>query len=62
MFRKFTNDSENRQLDCTKNNLSIELTNELLENQLSISDDDLQLFIQLYFDQKRTNGLKKKKD
>jgi hypothetical protein len=56
IFKKVGADSDSKQLDSTKKNLSIQITNELIANDIFISNDDLQLFIQLFLDQKQNTG------
>jgi len=43
-------------LDSNNKNLSMQITNEFINNNINISSDDLQLFIQLFLDKKQQTG------
>ncbi len=52
--------SVSKQLDITNKNLSMQITNELINNNINLSSDELQFFIELYLDKKQETGSKKK--
>ncbi len=53
--------SVSKQLDITNKNLSMQITNELINNNINLSSDELQFFIELYLDRKQETGSKKNK-
>ncbi|CAF1409889.1 unnamed protein product [Adineta steineri] len=56
IFKKVGGDVENKQLDSTKPTLSMKITNEFIHNNVHISNDDLNLFIDLYLTKKQNSG------
>jgi hypothetical protein len=58
IFQKVGANSETKQLDSNNKNLSMQITNEFIINNINISSDDLQLFIQLFLNKKQNTGLK----
>lgn len=58
IFKNIGADSDSKLLDSTKKNLSTELTNEFMNNDVNISIDDLQSFVELFLNQKQMTGLK----
>ncbi|CAF3803794.1 unnamed protein product, partial [Adineta steineri] len=48
IFKKLSANSENKQLDSNKKNLSIEMAVEFINNNINIPINDLQLFIQSF--------------
>ncbi|CAF3295658.1 unnamed protein product [Rotaria sp. Silwood2] len=55
IFKRLGPDSENKQLDSNKTTLSMKITNEFIHNNIQISNDDLQSFIELYLNKKRNS-------
>ncbi|CAF1399004.1 unnamed protein product [Adineta steineri] len=55
IFKKVGGDVENKQLDSTKPTLSMKITNEFIHNNVHISNDDLNLFIDLYLTKKQNS-------
>ncbi len=47
-------------MDITNKNLSMQITNELINNNINLSSDELQFFIELYLDRKQETGSKTK--
>lgn len=56
IFKRVGADTENRQLDSKKPTLSMKLTNEFIHNNIHVSSEDLQTFIELYLNKKQTSG------
>ncbi len=56
IFKRVGADAENRQLDSKKPTLSMKLTNEFIHNNIHVSSEDLQTFIELYLNKKQTSG------
>lgn len=57
IFKRLGANVENKQLDSNKSTLSMTITNELINNNIHISSDDLQSFIELYLARKRDAGI-----
>lgn len=60
IFKRIGADYENKQVDIKKPMLSMKLTNEFIHNNIPISNDDLELFIELYLNRKQNSSKKKK--
>ena len=56
IFKRLGPDVENKQLDSSKPSLSMKITNEFVHNNIHISSDDLQSFIELYLNKKQNSG------
>jgi len=56
IFKRVGANFDSKQLDSNNKNLSIQITNEFINNNINISSDDLQLFIQLFLDKKQQTG------
>jgi hypothetical protein len=56
IFQRIGIDVEHKQLDSRKKALAMKLTNELINNNIHISNVDLEKFIQLYLDYKQLTG------
>jgi hypothetical protein len=56
IFEKIGANADSKLLDSNQKNLSIQLTNELINNNINIFDDDLQFFIQLFLEKKQNTG------
>jgi len=59
IFKRVGADFENKQLDSNNVMLSMKLTNEFIHNNIHISNDDLQLFIELYLNKKQNSDILK---
>ena len=59
IFKRVGANSVSKQLDINNKNLAIQIASELVINNTNLSNDELQLLIELYLDKKRENGLKK---
>jgi hypothetical protein len=59
IFKRVGADFKNKQLDSTKPTLSMKITNEFIHNNVHISNNDLQLFIELYLNKKQNSGILK---
>ncbi|CAF1160013.1 unnamed protein product [Rotaria sordida] len=53
IFKRLGPNIEHKQLDSNKPTLSMKITNEFIHNNIQISNDDLQSFIELYLYKKR---------
>lgn len=62
IFRRVGANFETKQLDIYKKNLSMQLTNEFIHNNINILNDDLQLFIQLFLERKQKTGFSNRKE
>ncbi len=56
IFKRVGANSDTKQLDSNNENLSMQITNEFINNNINISSDDLELFIQLFLDKKQDTG------
>ncbi len=56
IFKKVGANFNTKQLDSNNENLSMQLTNEFINNNINISSDDLQFFIQLFLDKKQNTS------
>ncbi|CAF1217905.1 unnamed protein product [Rotaria sordida] len=56
IFKNVGTNPDSKQLDSNKKNLSIEIINEFINNNINISYDDLQLFIELYLNKKQNTN------
>ncbi len=56
IFKRMGANFENRQVDSNKPTLSMRITNDFIHNNVHISNEDLQSFIELYLNKKRTSG------
>ncbi|CAF5216113.1 unnamed protein product, partial [Rotaria magnacalcarata] len=57
IFKRVGADIETKQLDSNKPALSMKLTNEFIHNNVHISSDDLEAFIELYLNRKRNSDV-----
>ncbi|CAF1050170.1 unnamed protein product [Adineta ricciae] len=55
IFKRVGADAENKQLDSKKSTLAMKLTNEFINNNILISNEDLHSFIDLYLNQKQNS-------
>jgi hypothetical protein len=62
IFKRVGANFDSKQLDSNNKNLSMQITNEFINNNINISSDDLQLFIQLFLDKKQQTGSFKKQN
>ncbi|CAF4146048.1 unnamed protein product, partial [Rotaria sp. Silwood2] len=60
IFKNVGANSDSKLLDSNIKNLSIQITNEFINNNINISNDDLQLFIELYLNKKQNTGFERK--
>ena len=58
-FKNVGASPDSKQLDSKIKNLTMEITNEFINNNVKISNDDLLSFIQLFIEKKQKTGLKK---
>lgn len=56
MFRRLGADVTTKQLNSNKQALSIAIINELINNNVDISNDDLHIFIDLFLRRKQNSG------
>ena len=53
IFKRLGVDPAEKELDSQKNGLEVKLTNEFINNDVQVETNDLQIFIQRYFNQQR---------
>lgn len=58
IFKNIGADPENKLLDSNNDNLSADITNEFINNNINVSYEDLQLFIELFLNKKQNTGWK----
>lgn len=56
VFKTVGANPDSKQLDSTDGNLLLELTNAFIDNNINISNTDLQRFIQSFLDHKQRTG------
>lgn len=62
IFKNVGADSEHKQLDSHNEDLSTKITNEFIKNNVNISKDDLQSFIELFINKKQHTGFERNLD